>query len=73
MEWTDLLTCFRGLIEHHGGELAYGLLGVGIWIALPPLGRWWLIARHFSTIRKRALDTVARLLRVGAKQDHGPS
>jgi Mrp family chromosome partitioning ATPase len=60
MHWTDLLPIFQRLLEHHGGEIAYGLAGVAIWIAVRLAWRRLMIIWQFFTSRRRALDAVAR-------------
>lgn len=60
MEWVDVSALFRGLLEHHGRELAYFFLGVVAWIAWRLLWRRILIVWQFFTSRRRALNAVAR-------------
>ncbi len=60
MEWVDLPALFRGLLHHHGRELAYGVGGIAVWIVWRLLWRRILIIWRFFTSRSRALNAVAR-------------
>lgn len=60
MQWTDLFPIFQRLLERHGGEVAYGLAGVAVWIAARLVWRRLLIIWQFFTSRRRALNAVAR-------------
>jgi hypothetical protein len=61
LDWIDLRPFVRRMVEHHGGELAYGLLAVAVWMAAR-ISRWGFICWHVLTSRKRALDTLACVL-----------
>jgi hypothetical protein len=60
MEWIDLSTLLRSILEHHGREIAYFFLGVVAWIIWRLAWRQLLVVWQFLRSRRRALKAVAR-------------